>query len=65
MYNLSFLTISLLKRVFLIEKQKGLFAKEFITDTFKDFAKGLPQAMALNIFNQTFVTEYEKKQKRI
>ena len=65
MYNLSFLTISLLKRVFLIEKQKGLFAKEFITDTFKDFIKGLPQAIALNIFNQTFVTEYEKKQKRI
>ena len=46
-----------------IIKQKGLFAKEFITDTFKDFAKGLPQAMALNIFNQTFVTEYEKSKK--
>ncbi|MCI5785933.1 MAG: hypothetical protein MR025_00540 [Helicobacter trogontum] len=46
-----------------IIKQKGLFAKEFITDTFKDFIKGLPQAIALNIFNQVFVTEYEKSKK--
>lgn len=46
-----------------IFKQKGLFAIIFITDTFKEFAKGLPQAIALNIFNQIFITEYEKSKK--
>ena len=46
-----------------IFKQKGLFARDFIANTFKDFAKGLPQAIALNIFNQTFITEYEKSKK--
>ena len=46
-----------------IFKQKGLFAITFITDTFKEFAKGLPQKIALNIFNQVFTTEYEKSKK--
>ena len=46
-----------------IFKQKGLFAITFITDTFKEFAKGLPQTIALHIFNQIFITEYEKSKK--
>ncbi|RDU59580.1 hypothetical protein [Helicobacter sp. MIT 14-3879] len=42
---------------------KNIFLKDYAKDTIKDFFKSLPQAVGLNIFNQLFITHYEKSKK--
>ncbi len=42
---------------------KNIFLKDYAKDTIKSFFKSLPQAVGLNIFNQLFITHYEKSKK--
>ncbi|RDU61694.1 hypothetical protein CQA53_09850, partial [Helicobacter didelphidarum] len=42
---------------------KNIFLKDYTKDTIKDFFKSIPQSIGLNIFNQVFITEYEKSKK--
>ncbi len=42
---------------------KNIFLKDYTKDTIKSFFKSLPQAVGMNIFNQLFITHYEKSKK--
>ncbi|MCX2683839.1 hypothetical protein OQH60_08165, partial [Campylobacter sp. MIT 21-1685] len=43
-----------------VKYYKNIFLKDYTKDTIESFFKSLPQVVALNIFNQLFITHYEK-----
>lgn len=42
---------------------KNIFLKDYTKATIKNFFKSIPQVIGLNIFNQVFITHYEKSKK--